>query len=189
MLCQAFLDLLRKYPFSKITIQKIAGSCNMNRQTFYYHFDNIYDLMAAAFVRHYERTCPKNRDGSREKALGIFFHWLEDNRAMFRNVCGTAERETVRKGLYPLVSQTLTGERSQGPPSLAELEYQEEFDRHFLVAAVTQYTLEWVDSDFRERPERMASRLCRFMDRLDQAGDEKKILYKKAGPRDRPGQA
>ena len=44
MLCAAFMELLKKCPFSKITIQKLAGQCGVNRQTFYYHFDNIYDL-------------------------------------------------------------------------------------------------------------------------------------------------
>ena len=49
MLCVAFMELLKKCPFSKITIQKLAGQCGVNRQTFYYHFDNIYDLMSKAF--------------------------------------------------------------------------------------------------------------------------------------------
>ena len=44
MLCVAFMELLKKCPFSKITIQKLAGQCGVNRQTFYYHFDNIYEL-------------------------------------------------------------------------------------------------------------------------------------------------
>ena len=49
MLCVAFMELLKKCPFSKITIQKLAGQCGVNRQTFYYHFDNIYDLLSKSF--------------------------------------------------------------------------------------------------------------------------------------------
>ena len=41
----ALKDLLKTNPFSKITINDIAASCNINRQTFYYHFLDKEDLV------------------------------------------------------------------------------------------------------------------------------------------------
>ena len=171
ILCRTFLDLLRKQPFSKITIQRIAGSCNVNRQTFYYHFDNIYDLMGKAFLDYYERDALRSRDWPMERRLSVFFQWMADNRGMLRNLCGSAERETIRKVLRPLVDLTVYKGGQQPLKSAVEAEYQEEFDQHFLVGAVTQYALEWVDSDFKEMPERMAGRLYRFMERLGSRQD------------------
>lgn len=171
MLCRTFLDLLRKQPFSKITIQRIAGSCNVNRQTFYYHFDNIYDLMGTAFLEHYGRVLSRGRDWPLENRLYVFFHWMADNRGMLRNLCGAVERETIRKVLFPLVFLTV-GKDGQTPgKSVMDAEHQEEFDRYFLAGAVTQYAIEWADSDFRELPERMAGRLYRFVERQESEKD------------------
>ena len=41
----AFGELLEEKPFNKITITDITAKCGLNRMTFYYHFDNIYELM------------------------------------------------------------------------------------------------------------------------------------------------
>ena len=40
-----FKDLLKEKPFNKITVNDIANKCDINRQTFYYHFQDIRDLI------------------------------------------------------------------------------------------------------------------------------------------------
>ena len=40
-----FKVLLKEKPFNKITINDIASECDINRQTFYYHFQDIKDLV------------------------------------------------------------------------------------------------------------------------------------------------
>ena len=40
-----FKDLLKEKSFNKITVNDIAKKCNINRQTFYYHFQDIQDLV------------------------------------------------------------------------------------------------------------------------------------------------
>ena len=40
-----FKDLLKEKAFNKITINDIAEKCDINRQTFYYHFQDIRDLV------------------------------------------------------------------------------------------------------------------------------------------------
>lgn len=37
--------LMEKKPLSKITISEICNDCGMNRKTFYYHFEDIYDMV------------------------------------------------------------------------------------------------------------------------------------------------
>lgn len=46
---QALADSLKKLmnqkPFSKITISELIKDCDVNRKTFYYHFEDIYGLL------------------------------------------------------------------------------------------------------------------------------------------------
>ena len=42
---QSLKNLLLKKPLNKITISDITEDCGINRMTFYYHFQDIYDLV------------------------------------------------------------------------------------------------------------------------------------------------
>lgn len=42
---QAFWNLLSQRPLAKITVKDISNVCGINRNTFYYHFKNIPDLI------------------------------------------------------------------------------------------------------------------------------------------------
>lgn len=44
-LASSLKKILSKKEFNKITINDITEDCGVNRQTFYYHFKDIYDLL------------------------------------------------------------------------------------------------------------------------------------------------
>ena len=44
-LAASLKKLMEKKPLSKITVSEIISDCNVNRKTFYYHFQDIYDLL------------------------------------------------------------------------------------------------------------------------------------------------
>lgn len=51
---QAFWQLLEEKPYNKITVKDIVDSCQINRNTFYYHFHDIPELL--------EQTIKKDAD-------------------------------------------------------------------------------------------------------------------------------
>ncbi len=44
-LANSLKKILSKKEFNKVTINDIVDDCGVNRQTFYYHFKDIYDLL------------------------------------------------------------------------------------------------------------------------------------------------
>lgn len=48
-LSKALQQLIQTKPLDKIRISDITDYCNMNRQTFYYHFHDIYDLIEYSY--------------------------------------------------------------------------------------------------------------------------------------------
>ena len=44
-LSTALLELLEAKPLDKITVTELVKKCGVNRQTFYYNFRDIYDLV------------------------------------------------------------------------------------------------------------------------------------------------
>ncbi len=45
MLCTSLKKIMKHKAFSKITVSELIKDCNLNRKTFYYHFEDIYGLL------------------------------------------------------------------------------------------------------------------------------------------------
>ena len=48
---ESFWQLLEEKPFNKITVQNIVERCEVNRNTFYYHFQDIPTLAQQSVKR------------------------------------------------------------------------------------------------------------------------------------------
>ena len=46
---QTFLHILKNKPLDRITVKDICEQCEINRNTFYYCFKDIYDVLEAIF--------------------------------------------------------------------------------------------------------------------------------------------
>lgn len=158
-LCISFMELLRKCPFPKITIQKIAQQCGVNRQTFYYHFDNIYDLMAKAFEYELIHESGMQEAVSWESVMRYFLCWMRDNKNIMKNILTNVEVGYLRRAIYPLVASVMASEHRFGVINKTDSEQNKEFVQHFLTLGLTQYVLEWAENDFREEVDDMISEL------------------------------
>ena len=52
VIAKAFWQLLEEKPYSKITVKNIVERCEINRNTFYYHFHDIPDLLDRILKRN-----------------------------------------------------------------------------------------------------------------------------------------
>ncbi len=68
-LASALRQMMMIKPIDKITVKDIVEICGVNRQTFYYHFDDVDDLMEWVFEDDAERVLPKEV---------VYDRWLED---------------------------------------------------------------------------------------------------------------
>ena len=62
-LASALKELMAQKPMEKISIQEITALCGMRRQIFYYHFEDIYDLMRWMFQQE-EVSLLQKREGA-----------------------------------------------------------------------------------------------------------------------------
>lgn len=52
-LAQAMKELMARRPFAKISVGDICEACGMNRKSFYYHFQDKYDLVNWVFYTEF----------------------------------------------------------------------------------------------------------------------------------------
>ena len=144
-------NYLKKMPlFKKSRYKKLAGQCGVNRQTFYYHFDNIYDLMSKAFEYELVHESRIYEEVTWEYAINSFLQWMKENRVIIRNILANAELPYLKRAMYPLIAKSISCGSFTQESTQPAIKQQEEFCINFLTIGITQYVLEWVESDFRE---------------------------------------
>jgi AcrR family transcriptional regulator len=76
------LELLEDKPLDKITVREIVEECGVSRNTFYYHFHDIYELIEEMFNNEVDRIM---RDANNNADLS----WV------FREVCQISSQHSM----------------------------------------------------------------------------------------------
>lgn len=92
-LAAALKQMMTVKPIDKITVKDLVEICGVNRQTFYYHFDDVYDLLEWVFEDDANKVLPKEivYEHWREDVL-VFFEYLHNNSTFALNVYNSSSR-------------------------------------------------------------------------------------------------
>ncbi|MGN1343527.1 MAG: TetR/AcrR family transcriptional regulator C-terminal domain-containing protein [Traorella sp.] len=88
-------------PFSKITVTEIIQDCNVNRKTFYYHFEDIYDLLkwmleqeAIEVVKQYDLL------NDAQEALTFVLDYVDNNIHIINCAYDSIGRDELKRFFY-----------------------------------------------------------------------------------------
>lgn len=56
IIIRTLFELLKEKPLAKITVKDIVERCGVNRNTFYYHFRDISDVVESALLREVDNA-------------------------------------------------------------------------------------------------------------------------------------
>ena len=99
----ALKDLLSEKPLDKITINDIAEKAEINRQTFYYHFQDIVDLVEWICITDGDAVLKDNRTYETwQKGYLSIFRAMQQDKAFIMNIYRHAPRESLYNYLYRL---------------------------------------------------------------------------------------
>lgn len=80
-----------------ISVVSLTNHCNVNRQTFYYHFRNIYDLLTWVFLNE---QIEKPTNNELEEGLLIILRYIKVNEAFILNTLASAAKDLVREFIF-----------------------------------------------------------------------------------------
>lgn len=84
-------QLMRKKEIRKITIQDIMDATSMSRQSFYYHFKDIYDVLEWIERYDFANRIVCEEDQSIEEWTIHLFHVLDEEHSFFERVVNEIE--------------------------------------------------------------------------------------------------
>ena len=96
-LATALKKLLSKKELSKITISNITEECGVNRQTFYYHFKDIYDLLEWIFTNEVIEEIDNEIEENWQQKFIYIFEYVIQNKEFIKNVYSSGSKEYFLK--------------------------------------------------------------------------------------------
>lgn len=99
-LVNAFLEIVEKEEFEKITVTALVEKCNISRQTFYYHFNDIEELLSYAFNRETEQICNSHVIGKWIESAKLYVNFLNKYDTLIRKSAKSSEFIMVYNMLY-----------------------------------------------------------------------------------------
>ena len=108
-LAAALKELMAQKPIENITIHDLTEHCGIRRQTFYYHFEDIPDLMAWSLRRNFDRViaqCQTQKNG--EEALRYLLSAAVNARPMLKKGMQSNYGEELERQLEGLLMDFLS---------------------------------------------------------------------------------
>ncbi|WP_455581319.1 TetR/AcrR family transcriptional regulator C-terminal domain-containing protein [Dysosmobacter sp.] len=146
-LAASFKKLLAQRGIDKITVKDIVEECGVNRQTFYYHFHDIYDLMAWSFqdaAQELAGSGLENEDWT--TALWTLMDYLRKERVLVLNAYHSVSHEIlvdyIKKLLRPYIFRVV--ERQAGGAESHAKKERLDFVTDIFTLTATGLVTDWI---------------------------------------------
>ncbi len=108
----ALKEMMLTQPLGAINVTALCAKCDCHRQTFYYHYQDIYDLLAAIFLNE---NIPGILEAATAKdALTALLLYAEDNLGFLRSSYNSAGHDLVDDFFYNKIMTKLFSLLTQG---------------------------------------------------------------------------
>lgn len=157
---QTFLELLNEKPFAKITVTDIVNRCGINRNTFYYYYQDMFALVDELLKLDIENIVNRHRKAD-TWAEGFLeaTTMLRENKTAIYHLYDSINRDRLEEYLFDLAQSTVTqfiADRAEG------LDVSEQDVHNISVlytVAIEGMMLEWLHSGMKQDPEEYLSQM------------------------------
>lgn len=157
--------LLLEKPLNKITIADITSDCGISRMTFYYHFQDIYDLVEWACEEDAARAIAGNKTADTwQTGLLDTFLALRKNKPFIASIYHDMSREQVERFLVPVVSDLVKSVVDEHAARRHVREQDRDFIARFFAHALIGTVLDWIARDMRDDPQQLVQRVATIAD-------------------------
>jgi len=161
----ALKKMMEIKPIDKITVKDIVELCNVNRQTFYYHFDDVYDLLEWVFEEDADRALPHEiiYDNWRHDVT-TWFTYLKDNSKFMLNIYHSDNRSHLLRFFRDKLRECIR--------SFADIvcvgKNIDKMDYEFIITIYTNGTVglisQWLENGMQEPSSVTAERFLKVLD-------------------------
>lgn len=105
----SFTKLLNQQPLSKISVRDIVEDCGINRNSFYYHFQDIPSLIEEIIKEDADRIIEQHPTvNSLRECINIMFRYALENKKAVLHIYNSANRDIYEKSMMKLCEYVVT---------------------------------------------------------------------------------
>lgn len=155
-MANALKTAMKTKKLSKITVNELVCACNINRKTFYYHFQDIYDLLkwmleqeAIDVVKNFDLII------NTEEAVRFVMDYAEKNDYIINGAFDSMGYEEIKRFFHNDLFSVIYGAIGNGEASLCvTLDPQfKQFLAEFYTEASAGMLIEWTKNRFSQDKE------------------------------------
>lgn len=163
VIADAFLKLSKEKNIDKITVKDLVEECKISRQTFYYHFQDLLDVIEWSTEQAFQQLLERSLESDDPEAVLLdFIATAEDAEQLWQKLLHSQKREQVEQLLIRSVRSYLQEMISQRGMPKPDLSYEDmEVALSFCTYGIVGLLLEFCG---KRKPNRQ--RLARQMRRL-----------------------
>ena len=164
-LAASFKKLLEQKPIEKITVKDIVEDCGVNRHTFYYHFQDIFELA--------EWFCTdevKNAIGTHQtyetwkEGFSDLYKYLHANKAIVMNVYNSGQRTYLEKYIRSLVRPYILGFLNIQKDGVKISNENLEFIADTYAYGIVSLSMDWIANNMAMRYDKSMDFFVRLLD-------------------------
>ena len=162
-----FIKLLEERSFNSITISMLADRCEINRNTFYYHYDDVYSLVKEILSDEIKRVDQEfNSTASWEKSLISASSFFLDNKTAAQNLFRSIDKKDTDLYLYKICESVMTMyvENECLTKNIKAKEEDKTLVIDFYRAALVGLLEKWILDGMEKSPDDFINRLGKLFD-------------------------
>lgn len=158
ILADSLKKLMAKKALDKISIREVTEDCGLNRQTFYYHFKDIYDLLEWLYKKE-AIALFENHKGVLlwQEGLLQFFKYIQENKEMCLCTLKSLGHNYLFKFFYDDVHRIFKNTINTLSDELDISEKNKELMTKVYVSSFASIVESWLHGNITETPEELIS--------------------------------
>lgn len=148
-----FLELLNEKRLDRITVKDIVTKCGVSRKTFYYYFDDIYDLLEKNLEDLKQESIAKIDDiSSLEAELLHLAEFVINNKKAVYHIYNSVSRDKLEDYLYesalPVITETMNKRLEKSNYSKEDIEIFSKVCANTFTGCALRWIKEGMAADF-----------------------------------------
>ncbi len=160
-----FIDLLNKKPIHNVTVTELARKCDIERKTFYYHYENLTELVKEIFQEELSMVVEEfNETLSWEDSFILAAKFILDNKRAIKHLYQSDYREDVEKYVFSIAGEIMYEYVERASENTDAKDVDKKLIAYFYQCALSSTLIQWVATDMKTDPTIMTNRIGKLMD-------------------------
>ena len=162
---EEFIKILNERSLNKITVKDIASACDINRNTFYYYYTDIYAILSEIFQIELQIVIDEYNDTlSWEESFIVAAKFSLQNKTAIYNVYNSMQKEELEDYLFNVSGNIMSRYVEKVSDGISASSGDKKLIASFYQCALTEMVLRWIASGMKEDPDTIIRRIGRLFD-------------------------